>query len=288
MRLLVTSDLHYNHGKSTALADDLIASINRAGGDVLLLVGDTAVSDGDALEQCLSRFHFSGTKLFLAGNHELWTNGYDSYRLFTDELPRRVEALGWQWLETRPFIAGEIAIVGTVGWYDYSFAQKSLGIPDRFYREKISPGAASMLEDFQHLLESSNDVPRHAMSIVARWNDGKFVKLHRSDPAFLDALLVDFESRLSSVAGAARIIAATHHLPFAQLLPPAHSGQWDFTKAYLGSPRIGQTLLKFPNITHVFCGHSHFPAEAQVQHVRAINPGNSYRFKIVKTLDIPG
>src|SRR5689334_12964541 len=118
MRLLVTSDLHYNHSKSTELAEDLIRQINRIGGDVLLVVGDTAVSDGDSLERCLSLFRFAGPRLFLAGNHELWTNGYDSYHLFNFELPKRVESLGWQWLESKPFVARDIAIAGTVGWYD--------------------------------------------------------------------------------------------------------------------------------------------------------------------------
>src|SRR4029079_11550923 len=70
MRLLVTADLHYNHARSKALAEDLIEHMNAAGGDVLLVVGDTAVGDGNALEQCLSRFRFSGPKLFVAGNHE--------------------------------------------------------------------------------------------------------------------------------------------------------------------------------------------------------------------------
>ena len=105
MRLLATADLHFNHPKSRHLAEDLIGQINRAGGDVLLLVGDTAVADGDSLEQCLSLFRFAGPKLFVAGNHELWTRGPDSYRLFTEELPRRVGALGWRWLEAEPFVA---------------------------------------------------------------------------------------------------------------------------------------------------------------------------------------
>src|SRR5688572_19708624 len=62
MRLLVTADLHYNHPRSQALAMDLISQMNRAGGDVLLVVGDTAVADGDALEQCLGLFRFDGPK----------------------------------------------------------------------------------------------------------------------------------------------------------------------------------------------------------------------------------
>src|SRR5439155_13236483 len=136
MRLIVTADLHYNHPRSKALAEDLIEKINRAGGDVLLLVGDTAVSDGDGIEQCLSRFRFDGPKLFVAGNHELWTAGPDSYELFHQTLPSRVRALGWHWLQDAPITIGDIAIVGSVGWYDYSFAQASLGIPRRFYAAK--------------------------------------------------------------------------------------------------------------------------------------------------------
>src|SRR2546430_1100068 len=133
-----SADLHYNHGRSHQLADDLIDEMNRAGGDVLAVVGDTAVADGDALERCLSRFRFAGPKLFVAGNHELWTHGPDSYELFHQTLPSRVRSLGWHWLQDSPMTIGDVAVVGSVGWYDYSFAQKNLGIPLRFYEAKIS------------------------------------------------------------------------------------------------------------------------------------------------------
>ena len=290
MRVLATADLHYNHPKSRALADDLIDRMNRAGGDVLLLAGDSAVADGDSLEQCLARFRFPGPRLFLAGNHELWTHGPDSYRLFSDELPRRVRDLGWQWLETDPFIGpgtgGDVAIVGSVGWYDYSFAPPALGVPRRFYEAKVSPGVAARFEEFAYLLEDVGDVAPGAREIVGRWNDGRFVKLGRSDEAFLDELLTNLRARLGAHASVATILAAVHHLPFGALLPPPGGAQWDFARAYLGSDRIGRLLLEFPNVRHVFCGHSHFPAEAQVGHVRAVNIGSGYRWKTWKTLDL--
>src|SRR2546423_5950490 len=141
MRLLLTADLHYNHARSRTPAADLIRTINATGGDVLILVGDTAVADGDSLEQCLSLFTFAGPKLFVAGNHELWTNSGESYAIYTKQLPQRVRDAGWQWLEDDPFIAGDTAIVGSVGWYDYSFAQAELGIPAPVYRRQVSPGA---------------------------------------------------------------------------------------------------------------------------------------------------
>src|SRR3954470_3652540 len=120
MRLLVTADLHYNHAKSRPVADELIDRMNAAGGDAVLVVGDTATSEGDAIERCLSRFTINGPKLVVAGNHELWTTGPDSRRLIDDELPRRVRAMGWHWLQAEPVRFGDTAVVGNIGWYDYS------------------------------------------------------------------------------------------------------------------------------------------------------------------------
>jgi 3',5'-cyclic AMP phosphodiesterase CpdA len=285
MRLLVTADLHYNHPKSKALADDLIDAMNAAGGDVLLLVGDTAAADGDALERCLARFRFSGPKLFVPGNHELWTAGPDSHVLYSQTLPRRVREMGWQWLEAEPFVAGDVAIVGSLGWYDYSFAQPSLGIPRRFYAHKVSPGAAERYAEFAHLFERTDDISQHARETIARWNDGKFAKLGMPDEQFLAELLGRLERQLESVGPARHVIAAVHHLPFRELLPSPRNAQWDFAKAYLGSGRIGETLLRFPNVRHVYCGHSHLAVEAKVGNLHAINIGSGYRWKTFRELN---
>ncbi|MCC6424948.1 MAG: metallophosphoesterase [Phycisphaerales bacterium] len=287
MRLLITADLHYNHPRSRPLAEDLIGQMNQAGGDVLLVIGDTASADGDDLERCLSLFQFHGPKLFVAGNHELWTRRDNSHQLLTQELPSRIRQLGWHWLQDEPFTADHLAIVGSIGWYDYSFAQENLQIPRRFYAAKVSPGAAERLPQHQHLLEHHTDISPHAADIIARWNDGQFVKLHQTDEEFLDRLLDQLSSQLKTLSQSPRrIIAAIHHLPFAQLLPPPHSAQWDFAKAYLGSEKIGRLLLQFPQISHVFCGHSHFPAQSHIGHLQAINIGSGYRKKTFLTLDV--
>ena len=286
MRLLATADLHYNHPKSRPSADEVIDRLNAEAGDVLLLVGDTAAADGDALEKCLSRFTFSGPKLFVAGNHELWTNGPDSYRLFREDLPRRVRTAGWHWLQTDPFRAGGVAIVGSIGWYDYSFAQPSLGIPRRFYEAKISPGVAERFREFAHLLEQSDDLGPIARQVVARWNDGRLVKLGRSDEIFLDELLVELRAHLAAVADARTVVAAVHHLPFAELLPPPRNIHWDFAKAYLGSTQLGATLRNTATVRHVLSGHSHFPAQATLGPLHAINIGSGYRYKTFTALDL--
>ena len=201
--------------------------MNAIEADVLLVVGDTASSEGDSLERCLSRFQFDGPKLIVAGNHDLWTHESDSYRVFTEDLPRRVRALGWQWLEEDPFISGDVGIVGTVGWYDYAFAWPALGIPRRFYEAKISPGAAERFSEFAPLFERRDDLSQHAQEIVARWNDGRYAKLGRTDEQFLEELLEKLKRHLETMSGLRGVMVATHCVPFAELLPPTGRAQWE-------------------------------------------------------------
>jgi Icc-related predicted phosphoesterase len=286
MRVLATADLHYNQPKSRVLADALIDQMNAIEADVLLVAGDTAGSDGDALERCLSRFQFDGPRLFLAGNHELWTHGAESNSILNGVLPGSVRALGWHWLEDAPFLSGDAAIVGSVGWYDYTFAWPPLQIPERFYAAKISPGAADRLGEFAWLFEHTDDLSAQARQITARWNDGRFVKLGRSDADFLAERLASMEAQLKALSHVPRILVATHCVPFAQLLPPTGRAQWDFARAFLGSEKIGQLIQQFPNVRHVLCGHSHFPVEQAIGPILAINIGSGYREKCYRLIEI--
>ena len=322
MRLLVTADLHYNHRVSRPLADELIDRMNAdaAAGDAVLLVGDTAAADGDELEQCLARFRAGGPRLFVAGNHELWTLGPDSHKLFTDDLPRRVRAAGWHWLEEDPVLLGpatgsgsdsespaapprdagaadtpvaRTAVAGTVGWYDYHFALPQLGIPRRFYEHKVSPAAADRFTQYAHLLDRTDDISEAGKEVAARWNDGRYVHLHRPDEQFLAERLAALDRDLSAIdtrADVSSVIVGVHHVPFAELMPPkpppaAVTGR-AFAGAFLGSPTIGQMLLRHPKVTRVFCGHSHLPGEATVGHVRAVNVGSGYRWKTYHTVNL--
>ena len=297
MRLLVTADLHYNHRVSRPLADELIDRMNAdaAAGDAVLVVGDTAAADGDELEQCLARFAGGGPRLFLAGNHELWTHGPDSHALFAADLPRRVRAAGWHWLEEDPVVlpGTGVAVAGTVGWYDYQFALPQLGIPRRFYEHKVSPAAADRFTQYAHLLDRTDDISEAGKEVAARWNDGRYVHLHRSDEQFLAERLAALDRDLSALGGrpgVSSVVVGVHHVPFAELMPPkpppaAVTGR-AFAGAFLGSPAIGQMLLRHPKVARVFCGHSHLPAEATIGHVRAVNVGSGYRWKTYHAVDV--
>ena len=61
MRILATADLHYDIWRSRQPAERLASQIIAAGGDVLILAGDTAGIDSEKLAQCLQLFdRFSG------------------------------------------------------------------------------------------------------------------------------------------------------------------------------------------------------------------------------------
>lgn len=288
MRLLVTSDLHYDHANSRDSAAALIERINAEENiDAVVLAGDTAGAAGSALEECLGLFRRRRAMLFVPGNHELWTQGGDSYALFAGELPRRVRNAGWQWLQTDPFAAGRCAVVGSIGWYDYSFATDGLGIPRRFYEHKMSPGAAAQLEDCAGLSPAADDVPPAARELVARWNDGRFVNLGRSDEEFLQEILGALEAQLAAVSHVPHVAAVVHHVPFAEMLPEADADLWRFTRAFLGSRRIGELLLRFANVRCVLCGHSHYPVESEVEGVWLISIGSGYRRKIYRIVELP-
>lgn len=296
MRLFVTADLHYNHRHSRPLADELIDRMNAElqPGDAVLVVGDTAAGDGDELEQCLTRFSVGGPRLLVAGNHELWTRRDDSHRLFTDELPARAAAIGWHWLEERPVRLNErVAVVGSIGWYDYGFALPHLGIPRRFYEHKISPAVAVRLDEYAFLLATTDDITPAGMEVAARWNDGRHVRLHRSDEQFLAERLAALDRDLSSLdadSAIERVIVGVHHVPMPELMPPkppehVMTGK-AFAGAFLGSPAIGQMLLRHRKVAEVCCGHSHFPAQADVGHIRGVNIGSGYRMKMFEVVEV--
>ena len=67
MRILVTADLHYDIPRSREPARALAARACAAGGDAIVLVGDTAGPDLGPLAECLALLaDFGGRKFLVA------------------------------------------------------------------------------------------------------------------------------------------------------------------------------------------------------------------------------
>ena len=293
LRLAVTADLHHDVPRSRASAEALARQANATDADATLLIGDAAAADGEALEQCLSLFDDNRPRLFVPGNHELWTRRrpLDAEELLQDELPRRVRAAGWHWLPGMPWTRDNTAVVGSLGWYDYAFAAPQLGLPERFYAAKISPAAAAARRLDLNLDQSG--VPPIARDFFARWNDGRFIHGIADDAAFLARRLRELRADLTQVRDARRVVCAVHCCPLAELLPPVPPGpvpadklKFAFARAYLGSPRVGEAALGFPNVSHLLCGHTHVPRRAAVNGVECVNVGSGYVEKKLVVLDV--
>ncbi len=294
LRLAVTADLHHDVPRSREPAEEIARRINRSKADAVLLVGDAAIADGRGLEACLDLFDAGRPRLFIPGNHELWSRSdpRDARRLLSDELPQRVTDAGWHWLPGAPFRAGDVAVVGSLGWYDYAFAAPQLAIPERFYRAKLSPGAARLLGR-SDLEPDAPDVPEAHRDFPARWNDGRFIAGIADDPAFLESRRRELECDLSCVAGAREVIAAVHVAPMEELLPvpppgpiPSAKRQFAFARAYLGSPALGETIRRFGNVSHVICGHTHVARDVAAAGRRCINVGSTYTEKRFVMLEL--
>ncbi|MBN2561602.1 MAG: metallophosphoesterase family protein [Phycisphaerae bacterium] len=336
MRIIITSDLHYNVPRSKAPTRAVAEEICGLGGDVLILAGDSAAGDLTILDEVFGLFEsFSGAVLAVAGNHELWTaDGADSLHRYEHDLAEACARNGVHYLDATPFLADKLAIVGNVGWYDFTFRPSPMGIPLRFYENKIAPGAAWKVarearrqrmadgerrvtngesphgrdagaavipeshasdpsaametrdEELLHLFDVETDIPPASREITTRWMDREHVHLPLTDVEFARRLAAKLREHLQQVEDAAeRIVACIHHLPFAELVPHSVIPSWEFATAFLGSELLGETLLDFPKISHVYCGHSHRSRRCRKREIVCTSIGSTYGHKCYEVLD---
>lgn len=288
MQLVVTSDLHYNVLRSKQPTLSVAEEICGLPADALLVLGDVAGQDLGILRDCLHLFdRFGGRKFFVPGNHELWTlPGECSFTRYETILPDVCDAAGFHMLDREPVVVDGVGLAGSIGWYDFAFRPERLGIPLRFYREKVAPGAASRLDRYTHLLDRTDDVPEASMRMGTRWMDGEYVRLPMDDLEFCARLLERLERHLTLLADACEtIVVGLHHVPFAELVPPNDNPSWAFAGAFLGSPAFGELLLRFPTVRQVYCGHTHKAGQIVRGHITCTNTGCTYLAKRYELLD---
>lgn len=290
MKIVITADLHYDILRSREPARRAAESICHDGGDALVLAGDTAGADLDRLREALALFaDFPGRKLVVPGNHCLWCAGDEnSLDRYERVLPALADECGFSVLDFHPVQLGAVGLVGSIGWYDYSFRDESLGIPLPFYAAKVAPGAAAYYQEYAELIDEHRDrLNDEHLEISSRWMDGVRVSLGMSDEQFarrvedrLAGQLADLASRVE------KIVAVVHHLPFIELVPQGRPPRFAFAAAFMGARRLGEVLLACPKVTHVYCGHSHWPDRRTVGHIQAVNIGSTYTEKRWETLEL--
>jgi len=264
VKVLATADLHFGLREDGDASTRRIAKlVCESDADLFVIAGDTFALDVDGLHACLDLFaDFRGIKALVFGNHDLWTIGGDSFELYDSVLPEVVREHGFVALDHDPVRLDGVAVVGTVGWYDYSLREPGLRVPLGVYQTKRLRG-------------------------VAQWNDGRYVRWGFSDAEFTEHVVQKLKAQLAAVSGEARkIVAVTHHLPFANMVRKSREPAWQFGNAFLGSIRLGEVLTKCAEITRHICGHSHFAGEFRNAHITSVNVGSTYTEKRLVSFEI--
>jgi predicted phosphohydrolase len=257
--LLVTSDLHYGASPEGDRAVEALAEHVRGdGAAALVLAGDLAMSTS-RLETCLSLFDgFRGFKAAVPGNHDIWRSmgSTDSWDLHERVLPATFERHGFHPLHVGPAVLDGVAIVGSMGWYDYSF-RDDIGIDIAAYRSKVYPGEDGPL-----------------------WNDAICVRLPTSDEELTALLARRLSEQLANVPPELSVLAVVHHLVTRQLLIHPRAAvprRWRFANAFLGSDAFGRVLAG--RVAQVFCGHAHYARVVMVNGARCVVVGSDYTKK---------
>ncbi len=263
-RLLATADLHFGlHPDGNASTLELARHVCASDADVFAIAGDVGDLDVENFQACLRLFEqFDGLKLLVPGNHDLWTTSTSSKDKYKTVLPRIASECGFKTLDVEPAVAGDVAFIGNIGWYDYSFHNPDLKLSVEDYRRKSLPGVCS-------------------------WNDGVYIRWEWEDEEFTQICLCKLSRHYSEVQAKARqVVAVLHHVPFAELLYETGGTAAEFCRAYMGSERFGNLLLRCPKVRFVICGHRHGPDSCQQGSLKAFVAGSEYGMKRLLNLDL--
>jgi hypothetical protein len=239
MTVAYTSDIHINSSaENSELVNAIRVRLAEVPPDIFILAGDISSSIADIRRAFEFFSDIPCIKLFVPGNHDIWTeDGITSDGKYFELLPKLCEEHGVHPLWMEPYPYGGTVFCGSMGWYDLSLRTHLVPFTDEDYAKKR-----------YHLLT---------------WMDKLRVRFHGggrvlSDGELTDMLLERYIADCEkSAAKADRIISVFHHLPFREAVDYIGRPGWDYFSAFYGSARFGEYILSNPKISHTFCGHYH-------------------------------
>lgn len=287
MRILATSDLHFPHHMRRT--EKIYNAARTVKFDVFVIAGDIADGDPQHYRIALSILgRLSQPKLAVFGNHDLWVepDKGDSLQQF-EILSPIFENFGFSVLDIAPAIIDDVGFVGNVGWYDYSFRREN---PD-FTRwvlvirrdgsvcrwdELTEKDYATKQLTYIDARSSSSQPGNPHMIAKTQWLDHRFINWRYNDKEFAKICVDRIKSDIKRIRKSVKeIVCVTHHVPFPQLVLVKDEPGWDFNNAFIGSRIFGETLLQFPEVKTVICGHTHHHGRIEVGHIFCCNVSSS-------------
>jgi hypothetical protein len=244
VRVAFTSDLHLPITPATVLAR-LAQEIAGFAPDAVAIAGDIGESLAD-ITACLRiiKNAVSCPVLVVAGNHDLWIPEppRDNWRRWQDEVPAAVSRANCVWLEGNAHLLGDIALAGSIAWYDYSAADP------RFKEEPPLTFA-----------QNKRYYNPDALLIDWAYTDPEFASL-------VSGPLLQTLDRLETDPGVRQTIVFTHvPLLECQMCRKPDDREWGFTNAYFGNLTLGDQVIQRRKVTHIISGHTHVGRHALVK-----------------------
>ena len=252
MRIVFTSDLHVDSSAYNRDAiGDMVNRLAAAKADVLVIAGDVS-DDVEELGETLEQFAgLAAECVFVPGNHDVWlrphverTPDLDSTTKYDIHLAARVIAAGFNAVWKTPCVVGEIAFVGTIGWYDYAFAPAYMNLTTADCERRRYEGYT--WQDLCFALWR----PRGERESDRELSDVEVTRLFNDD---LTTMLREADARND----VGRIITVIHHLPFPEMVRYNNLPKWDYFCAFMGSAETGRIIEDYEKVTHVLAGHTH-------------------------------
>jgi predicted phosphohydrolase len=276
LRIAVTADLHWGHNSRGDAATTLLRDfLETDPPDVLLLGGD--IGTADHFGNCLALFSgLPSVRAVVPGNHDVWVmpddQRGDSLRVYRHHLPAVCDANGVFYLDNSPLMLPEadLAVVGTMNWYDYTWALDLL---------------KEHHEDWEERLKTKRFTR-------GRHNDSRFVRWPHSDESFTAEIVATFARHLDTAfEQVGHALVVTHHPPMYDMSFPGEQTtllddlMWD---ALAGNRTMEELLQRNANrVPFVFCGHTHWAREHSVGPLRGYNVGGDYQFKRLLMVEWP-
>lgn len=291
MKLLAISDVHVDPDKPGPW-QEFAARAQDEQPDVLVLAGDLTLGKPASYETLLGQFgFFSGPKLFVPGNHDLWQlhSKRKTWDRYERELPAAVAAAGWHYLDFGPVLVGDVAFIGCTGWYDFSLRQRTAPRPGL----RVSPGQLSAPGRGMKLFSARSrvlweelgpddyrtramQVSEESLSEGVVWNDAYYIDWQKSDEEmtrfFCDRLL----AQARQISQARQTVAVTHFVPFLEALPDYTDVAPAYARAFAGSLALGETILSLPQAKVAIFGHWHLSGHWRIGGMDAYNVSARY------------
>lgn len=261
MLIATLSDIHTDFEENREVVVKLAAHIHREKADVVIVAGDVSHKN-DRINRALRALKETARVIaYVPGNHDLWYDvpyapdraDLDTWHRYHVELRALTEAAGAHYLPAGPLVLGDLAILGSCGWYDYSLAPQWL-------RESVPEEALAA---------------KHLNGVM--WSDARFIAFRDAsgglmrDPDVARRMEDELRAQLAKVdadPAVKRVVIATHHQPFYDVVQRTGSLPWEFFNAFMGSTGLGEVIKSSPKVITAVYGHTHIVGEHSVGGLR--------------------